>query len=404
MPVADRSVPVGDEFEKILADIFRKAGWRVRLHPSAGDMKADLIVEADEKKYVVELKSSSEGRRDRLIPLLSQSILQARAYAHRLPQPMIPLAVVAAPRIASSVADHIKQFAARYAPDVGVGVVDSEGFSSFSGSGLQELSLNSSRRVARHLASPQRLPDLFSDLNQWMLKILLGQRLSEALISVPRKQIRNASQLAEAAEVSIMSASRFVNQLASQGFLDENKEQLQIVRPDELLELWIAANRQAAKEFPARWIIKSGPRQLDSALREYNAPPDSNLTAKRRQPNREILKDAPRCCLALFAAADALGFGFVRGVPPHVYLERLTLGSLSRLGLVVDHSSGSADVYLRIPVRGESVFRASVIRENVRVSDALQVFLDVSVHPARGREQADEIRRRVLKPLFENHR
>jgi len=404
MPVADRSTSAGGEFEQILAEIFRKVGWRVRLHPSAGDMKADLIIEADEKKYVVELKSSSEGRRDRLVPLLSQAILQARAYTQRLPQPMIPLAVVAAPRIAASVADHIKQFAARYAPDVGVGIVDSEGFSSFSGSGLQELGLDSSRRVARHLASPQRLPDLFSDLNQWMLKILLGQRLPESLISVPRKQIRNASQLAETANVSVMSASRFVNQLASQGFLDENKEQLQIVRPDELLELWIAANRQAAKEIPARWNLKRGQHQLDSALREYNAPPDSNLKAKRRQPSGDIIKDAPRCCLALFAAADALGLGFVRGVPPHIYLERLTLGSLSRLGLVVDHSSGSADVYLRIPVHGESVFRASVVRENVRVSDALQVFLDVSVHPARGREQADEIRRRVLKPLFENHR
>ena len=149
MPVADRSVRVGDEFEKILADIFRKAGWRVRVHPSAGDTQADLVVEGDNKKYVVELKSSSEGRRDRLIPLLSQAILQARTYAQRLPQPMAPIAVVAAPRIASSVADQIKQFAERYAPDVGVGVIDSEGFYSFSGPGIEGLGVNSPRRAAR---------------------------------------------------------------------------------------------------------------------------------------------------------------------------------------------------------------------------------------------------------------
>jgi len=135
-------------------------------------------------------------------------------------------------------------------------------------------------------------------------------------------------------------------------------------------------------------------------LRKYTFPPDSSLKPGRKPHHGSIIKVLPRCCLALFAAADALGFGFVRGVPPRIYLDRLTLDSLNRLGLLVDHSDRATDVYIRIPVHGESIFRASVAREDVRVSDVLQVWLDVSVHPARGREQADEIWRRVLKPLF----
>jgi hypothetical protein len=44
------------------------------------------------------------------------------------------------------------------------------------------------------------------------------------------------------------------------------------------------------------------------------------------------------------------------------------------------------------------------VRDSLPVSDVLQVWLDTSAHPARGQEQADEIRRRVLKPLFEKQR
>jgi hypothetical protein len=51
----------------------------------------------------------------------------------------------------------------RYAPKVGVGIIDAEGFHSFAG--LQGLDAKSPRRVARHIASAKRLPNLFSDLN-----------------------------------------------------------------------------------------------------------------------------------------------------------------------------------------------------------------------------------------------
>lgn len=384
MPIAER-VAAENGFEKIVKDAFRKAGWRVRRELPAGEM-ADLILDAKGKTYVVELKASSEGRRDRLIPLLSQAVLEARGYAQHLSEPAVPVAIVAAKHIPASVAAQIKQFGARYAPDAGVGVIDSEGFRSFAGHGLEKLDAKPPRRADRDMAFPQRLPDLFSDLNQWMLKILLGQRLPESLISVPREPIRNAFHLAEIAHVSVMSASRFVNQLVNQGFLDEGEAPLQIVRIEDLLDLWVSANRQAVREMPAHWIIKAGPHQLQSVLRKYPSPSDP--------------VSIPRCCLGLFAAADALGSGFVQGVPPHLYLGSLTLDAQRRLELEVARPDQHADVYLRIPDNREAIFRASVVRDGIPVSDVLQVWLDVSNHPARGREQAREIWRRVLKPLF----
>lgn len=95
---------------------------------------------------------------------------------------------------------------------------------------------------------------------------------------------------------------------------------------------------------------------------------------------------------------------FVHGAPPHIYLERLTLDSIGPLGLLLEDSNRPADVYIRIPVNREAIFRACVMCEGIKVTDVLQVWLDVSTHPARGREQAGEIQRRVLKQLIGKQR
>jgi hypothetical protein len=388
MPPPAHAAQSGADFEKIVAGAFRKARWRVRRHPAAGDMRADLVVDDGARKYIVAVKFAAEGRRDRLIPLLSQAILQAQALARLFPERAAPLAVAAARRVPDSVADHIMQFAERHAPKVAVGIIDGEGFRAFRGPGLDGLNAKPSAHRASPVVPPQRLPDLFSDLNQWMLKILIGQHLPASLIEIPREPIRNASQLAKAAKVSVMSASRLVNQLTDRGFLDKSSQHLQVVRVEELLEWWASSNREAAKEIPAHWILKAGKDQLVAAVRKYSSG---------------RIHNQPRCCLGLFSAADALGLGFVRGASAHVYLESLTLDALSRLGLATGRS-GPPDVTVRMPANPEAVFRPRVLADNVPVSDVLQVWLDVSSHPARGKEQAREIQRRVLKPLFGKQR
>jgi hypothetical protein len=403
MPAADRVIRPRGDFEKILTDVLRKAGWRLRRPSSARDMGVDLVFDAKGQKYVVELKASSEGRRDRLVPLLSQAILQAQECVERSAEPALPIAVVAARHIPASVAEEIQQFARRYAPEVGVGVIDAEGFRSFAGAGLEGLDAKSPRRVARRIASTKRVPDLFSDLNQWMLKILLGQGLPESLLSIPRGPIRNAFQLAEVACVSVMSASRLVNQLISEGFVDEHEDHLYVVRADELLERWLAANRQRPRDIPAHWIIKGDDKQFLASVAQYASESNAGPEVRARV-RRQVAKMPSRCCIGLFAAADALGLGFVRGVPPHLYLEQLDLDVLLRLGLSIGGSERGADVYIRVPSNKESIFRATVVRDSLPVSDALQVWLDTSAHPARGQEQADEIRRRVLRALLEKQR
>jgi hypothetical protein len=70
--------------------------------------------------------------------------------------------------------------------------------------------------------------------------------------------------------------------------------------------------------------------------------------------------------------------------------------ALKRLGLSVENAEGRPDAYIRIPENKEAVFRPVVRHEGMPVADIVQVWLDVSNHPARGKEQAEQIWKRVL--------
>ncbi len=373
---------------------------------SPADGSADLIADSGERKFIVELKRSPEGRRDRLVPLLSQAILQAQAAARQFSEPIIPVAVVASRRIPESVANDIKKFALRHAPDVGIGVIDSEGFRVFHGFGLERF--NSERSAPSQLRLPLQnefSSYLFSDLNQWMLKILIGASIPDSLLSVPHGQYRSGRQLAQAAGVSVMSASRLIRQLASEAFLDNRKDSLRLVRIEELMRRWRAANFGNAREIPARWIIPGGKDQLLSAVRSYRSSMDAKVSQAQRPRDDRPLQSAPRICLGLFAAAEQLGFKFVHGVASHLYLERLHSDALRQLGLSIESVAERPDVYIRVPENKEAVFRPVVRHEGVPVADILQVWLDVSNHPARGREQAEQIWKRLLAPsILKEHR
>jgi hypothetical protein len=114
-----------------------------------------------------------------------------------------------------------------------------------------------------------------------------------------------------------------------------------------------------------------------------------------------LLPPRPRVCLGLFAAAEALGLGFVHGVEPYLYLERMSQDVLESLGLSANGAEQHADIFIRIPGNRESVFRGAVLKDGMPSSDILQVWLDVAQHPSRGKEQADLIWRRILAPAFE---
>ncbi len=367
------------EVEQLLRRAFEQAGWRVsNPPPNRRGHRPVFIVRRPGASYAVELKAGAEGRSDRLVPLWSQACLQAARFAGE----HSPLAVVAAPRIAPRVADHILKFAEQYAPDAAAGVIDFAGLRLFRGPHLQSLNAEASASVDAALEShvPKEQSHLFSDLNQWMLKVLLAPELPDELLSAPRGRYGNASQLARAAHVSIMSAFRFVQQLQRDGHLDAAGSHLRLVRREELCRRWQAAALRRIDEVPMSFLLRGS---------DVRAPLEQML-------------DSGRACLALFAAADALGLGFVHGVPPHIYVRKLSPASLSAWQNLVPVSPGEVpDVIVRQAPSPESVFRGVVRPGGVASVDILQVWLDVSAHPSRGQEQAELIRKRVLDPLIQ---
>lgn len=378
--------------ENLLAVAFRHAGWRVEKEPRS---RLDLLVRKDDLVYAVEIKRASEGRPDRLIPLISQAILQAQAASRELGGQVSPLAAVYAPRISESAAAQIRQFAVENAPGVAVGVFDEEGFRSFAGPGLDVL--NQKRQsLSKNMMLQKEQPKigLFSGINQWLLKVLLAPKIQESLLSAPREQYRNASQLAQASGVSIMSAFRFVKQLQEESFLHESEDSLQLVRVQQLMQRWQASN-PSWRELRMRWLIRSdAPDALHAAIHKLLLNPNRPLMR-----SFSMLPGSPiRVCAGLFSAAELLGLSFVHGAPRHLYVEEPNPVLFQLLGLARAREGESVDVFVRVPVARASIFRAAVDVSGVPASDVLQIWLDVAVHPARGSAQADEIWRRVLAP------
>jgi DNA-binding MarR family transcriptional regulator len=382
------------EYEGQLVRILHDSGWEVLRKPSfLGD--ADVVAKKGNLNYVIELKRAPESRRDRVVPLLAEAILQAQAHAHKVPHSRA-LAIIASPHLSSAVVDQALDFHHNYAPDVAIGFFDDRGFRVFHGPGLESLNSQPPEIEQQRLAGPESPSySLFSDLGQWMLKVILAQHIEPRFLNAPRRKIRNASELSQAAGVSQVSASRLVRQLEAEGFVDRHAGQLELVRVEDLLDEWQAAERRAFKEIPCRWIIPGqGRKQFESSLHDYSARQFHEQPAENYSD-----RSSPRVCLGLFAAAEALGVGFVQGVPPVLYIERMRPELIQKLGISQERAI-QADVYLRIPSHKEAIFRAAVEHKGVLVSDALQVWLDVSNHPSRGKEQADRIRDLILHPLL----
>jgi len=371
---ADRWRAAEDRFRLLL----ESHGWKLKSVPRKSAYEADLLVRRGSVSYAVELKAASEGRGDRLVPLFAQAALQVMRIERRN---ALPLAVVCAPRVPMAVAEQVLAFAAKYVPDdVAVGVFDFQDLAMFRGPGLEPLNAQPSRPPRSSSPLRESRP-LFSDLNQWMLKVLLANELPEHMLSAPRGHYRNASQLARAAQVSLMSAFRFVEQLRKERYLHESASSLQLVRRESLIHRWQAASDRAPREIPMRFRL---PGNSEGQLRK--------------------IVSSGRACLALFAAADALKLGFVKGVPPHVYVERIQPANIAAWKSLRPCEPGeSPDVVMRQAPVPQSIFRGMVRADGGAASDVLQVWLDVASHPSRGVEQAEFIRQRVLEPLI-SHR
>lgn len=381
-------------FERLLWAVFRKAGWAVRLDRGSREAGWDAFVAKGDLRYAVVMKQAGEGRRDRMIPLLAEAILRAQA-AVRSAHDLRPLAIVSSPSLRPRLVEELLEFGRHHSPDVAVGIVDVQGWRSFAGQGLEKLNAKPKEKV-REAHGADEPVELFSDVNQWMLKVWLAPKIPEQYLAAPRGEYWNASELARAAQVSVMSAFRLLRQLESEKFLEPSVKPLRLVRIQDLLRRWRFASLRPVREWPLRFALRFPKGEGLAQVMEFLKTLSTQQPARRSR----AFVQPPRMCLGLFAAAKILAVGHVSGVSPHVYVDDLRKMNGQELGLIRVAEGQQADLIVREARARRSVFNGAVVRDGVPVADALQIWLDVVEHSSRGAAQAREIERVALRELF----
>jgi len=372
------------------------AGWESP-PPSSGPGRPNILFRRGPRVIAVELRAApGRARRALLRGQLADAVLQSKAWARE--SDAEPLAVVAAPAISDEIACELANYVDRVAPNVAWGLLDERGRFELHGEGLED-ARPPDQQALRHSLRPQSPPvyNAFSDLGQWMIKVLLAGRVPESWLSAPRHRIRGVADLAEAARVSPASASRFLAALDAEGHLAQSAGEPRLIRVRALLHAWRRSIQRPMERRYARFLLPSDEpyQQLQSVLadrvhaRDYVAGASSASDSARAGPRGK------RACLGHFAACRSLGVGFVRGAPVHLVCEDVSPEFLNELGLIpADHRAESELVVVR-PRFTEAVFRGCVLVDDAPVADILQCWLDVSFHAARGEEQADEIAARL---------
>ena len=353
-----------------LGEALGAVGWRLE---GLGKHDTPLRLCRGKQRLLLEVRHALESRRPILKALLADAILSGRAKAGHGER---VLALVIAPAISKATAGALDAYAAEVAPGQPFGYADERGYVRLRGGELDQVKREATE-VGEGPPAAARPRDLFSDVNQWLLKVLLAGEVSENLISVPRWTGGSAAELSRMARVSLPAAWRIQTGLRASGHLGDKGRAVRVV---DLLARWRAAVERPQAEIAAVWTL----------------PGRSPLERFKRQLADQPEGSEPIACLGLFSACESLGLGHVRGAPTHLYVRKSQLKHLEQLGLVPAERGQPGDVVVRVARWPEATFRSVVRPEGVPVADVLQCWLDVSVHPARGAEQAAFLWKRVL--------
>jgi hypothetical protein len=354
-----------------------QANWLWGGIPSLGGHGVGF--KSENRKFHLVLNAVSPARGPELERALADAYLRASSVTKSQPHERIPLPVVAAPSLSRAMLERLKKYAADVLPSAHWGAFDLAGTWHFPGLSIR---IQADSAVMESMAfpaavgkSPPPQHDPFSDLGQWLSKVMLAQGLSEDLVSAPRQRLRNQAALASAANVSLPTVSRWKKQLCSMAFLTDSKLGLRIVRKKELLIRWAASIRNRA--YVDTWVQPVfGSSNQDKAL-------------------SRLLAEEPKAILLGAAACDRLGIGVVKGAPMQIALPDHSPDYLAGLGLMPVQSGIKGAFLIRRPRYFESLRRGAVIRDGVAVADVLQCAIDSYNSPVRGMDQFEAILNRL---------
>ena len=276
-----------------------------------------------------------------------------------------PVLLVGADRIGAKTVRAVEAFMGEALPGWEWGVFDLHGMVRLH---LPSLRIDVDRRrvSVRGDTPSRRSRTIFSDLNQWMMKILLLRPVASNLWGGPREAVGTPTDLHRVAGVSVETAHRFVRTFEERDFLRRTSAGLRIVRAEALLDTWLAAERLSPRwPIAVAWFLER-PASLVDAFPD--ADDTKAIVGGFEACRRHGLLHASTDVLEIHVLGD-----WERDLPRWPF-ERC--------------AQDKADLFL-VPSRlSTSIGRGSVVGVDLPTVDVLQAALDVAHSAARGTEQA----------------
>lgn len=332
------------------------------------------------KDYLVILNTVHSARGPELERALADAALRATREADRHSDRPIPLPIVAAPALTEKMLDRLQVYAESHLPPevADWGAFDLSGswrFPGFSkGHSPADADVRDPPSATVRKQSPT--PNPFTDLGQWLAKVLLAEHVDASSLQAPRGPFRNLAQLAAAAEVSLPTASRWAGAMHKEKYLADGPRGISAVRVHELLNRW--ANAVHGRQYEDYW-----------------AEPVLASTADRERLARQLAGAGTQGVLLGDEACRRLGVSVVFGAPMQLALPVIDAGVLEDAGLRLAVPDARHAILLRRPRFPEALRRGAVERDGVQVADVLQCAIDARHGHARGLEQYDAIVRHL---------
>lgn len=363
---------VSNQKQHSIQSVFVHMGCTVTQLEHTKGSGVDFIVEIQGDRYAAMVKTLTSPRTEDVIGRFSTMILQSQR-THWPPETM-PLLTVAVPRWGTPMADRIRSHMQEHAPHFTWALLDHVRGAihlepSTAGGESQPLVWYSEAPLTT--SRVKRNANLFTDLNMWLLKVLLYKDAPEPYRIDISSRIENPNHLSTLADVSRRTAYSFFKTFESMDFLRNTKNKgIHVVRRPALLEMWI---QEATRTSPVKLHCCSSFGELDSW--------------------EDLLQRAGDMSFALggFGACRMHGVLHTNASPiwdVHIKGDILTFESLWNLQACGENE---AQINFIESTRTGAIFRCINRRQALPMVDLIQSALDVAPLPGRGREQAEHI-------------
>ncbi len=422
---------------------FELEDYEVVFHKSKPRLKVDFVWSRGNRQYAVELKSSRQMHLS-FMHLFPRAILRLQA-VNRVAS-LLSIVAVLVDRLESRDIKRLEEYMNLYAPDMGWLLLDRQRRGVFKDQEKNQYALLNEEQIewvknlfsddyqfseaqkvllhknakrqndseyykssARSTSSSSSYPSSsilssisssslssskiklsFSDLEQWLIKVLLLSPLDIAhqFWGGPKGYAENAFQLSKLDGVSQMSANMWAQDMEYSGYLKRiGRKNMIPLRIEALIEEWIGRYRfRDNRIYPFRSMFRVS--NYDAFIGE--------LFEEIRLNSEELGEFGITAHLA--CKLHEVKHSSAKSI--HIYC-RGDIHNVARiLKLVPSEEERKADLFLVEPKYPKSVFGGVLKKKELPVCDILQCYLDLYYLPDRGREQAAIVYENIVSRII----